>query len=477
MKHFLFFSLCWLAALSGPPATAQLRVQKIFGSTGNEAGGFLTPVRAGGYLVVGGQQKLPPLPINQKLYLVRTNAQGDTLWTRTQKLPGFTQLTVRAVCENTAGQVLVATDGGDPATARYAAMLVLLNPQGDTLWTRKVSGPTNDIYTSLLLGNDGNFVLTALLNTFPQWLKVNAAGQVVARTDIIYDASRIGFVSGLFKDNSGRGGYWLQNTSGGSPNERKALHLTEAGVVDQTKPLYGTANNSIRSVAPLPNQSGYLICENAKLTRYNAALDTVWTKYIHYTNGFVADIAVPELLQPLADGNVVMAGRFYYANGYRVYLGKVTPDGRVLRDTVLFRGSGSEFVRGLAVQPGTSNYVFSGEAQQGPIGGSDLFLGIHANWTVLSTRPGQVARAAFQAWPNPVSAARPELTLRSDQPLTGELRLCDMLGRTVRTWPVAPALAQPAGQRLALPGLPPGLYLLNGSGADGRRYSARIVCE
>ncbi|WP_345074510.1 hypothetical protein [Hymenobacter fastidiosus] len=479
MKRFLLFLvLGGLAVLTGPPALAQLLHQQVYGSAGPERLGYLTPVQAGGYLLVGTQQKTPPTALDEKLYLVRTTAQGDTLWTRTHKIPGFTVINVRAICENAAGQVLVAGAGGD-ANIGFAdeAILILLNPQGDTLWTRKVDGPTGDSYTGLLLGNDGTFVLTASLNTYPQWLKVNAAGQVVARTNINYDADNIGVVTGLFKDNSGRGGYWLQNSNGSTISERKLLHLTEAGVVDQTKPLYGKGSDFITSVAPLPNQGGYLMCQASKLTRFTAALDTVWTKYLIYTNGVVTGYATPGQVQPLADGNFVLAGSFYFADGYRVYLGKITPDGQVLRDTVLFRAGGSETIRSLAVEPGTNNYVFSGEATQGPLGRSDLFLGIHANWRVLSTRAARAPRVAFEAWPNPLAAGQPELTLRADRQVAGELTLTDPLGRRVRTWPATRALAQAGGQRLSLAGLPPGLYLLTGTAADGRRYVARIVRE
>ncbi|KAA9327660.1 hypothetical protein F0P96_16925 [Hymenobacter busanensis] len=477
MKRIL--CLFWLVVVLGPPAIAQLLYQRVYGSAGDESWGYLTPVRSGGYLVVGTQQRLPTGPADEKLYLVRTNAQGDTLWTRRHKLPGFTGINVHGICENAAGQVLIAASGGDLNVGFLdQAMLVLLSPQGDTLWTRKTGGPTNDFYSSLLLGHDGNFVLTGTLNTFPQWLKVNAAGQVVAQTNIIYDAAETGGVGSLFKDNSGLGGYWVVNYKAVTGSARKFLHLTEAGVVDQTKPLYGSGYELIYAVAPLPNNGGYLMSVEGKLARFTSALDTVWTKDLRYSNGVVSGFASAQLVQPLSDGNCVLAGQFYDSGGYRVYLAKVSPAGQVLRDTVLFRGGGSETVRGLAVEPATGRYVFSGETAQGPRGGNDLFLGIHAPWRVLPARaPAHLYTAPLAAWPIPVASGHDALHLRAAQPLAGPLTLCDALGRQVRTWPAVRAATDAAGQEVSLAGVPAGLYLLHATDAAGRRYVARVLRE
>lgn len=431
-------------------------------------------------MLAGVQQKLPLNLFNEKLYLVRVNNQGDTLWTRTHKVSNFDAVTVQGVCENAAGQVLVLAGGGNTATSvGNEAILLLLNVQGDTIWTRKVAGPLNNYYDSVVLGNDGNFVLTATLNTYPQWLKINAAGQIVAQTNINYDSSEIGYVTAVIKDNTGLGGYWLLNVKAGTNPGRKMLHLTEAGIVDQTKYLAG--EGPFRSINPFP-QGGYLAANatNGKLIRFSSTLDTVWTKQLRYThpNGLISGYASAYQVQPLADGNLVVAGSFYYQSGNRVYLSKISPAGQVLRDTVLFRLGGDEWLRGLAVEPGTSNYVFSGYATQGPRGGSDLLLGIHANWRTLTTRSAARSQPALtlEAWPNPLGAHH-ELHLRAAQPLSGLLVLHDALGRIVRTWPATRSAAQAEGQVLSLAGVPPGVYLLIGTAPDGRRLLARLVRE
>ncbi|GAA4393314.1 hypothetical protein [Hymenobacter koreensis] len=474
-----FFCVCilWLAALLGLPAQAQLLRQHVYGTTGEESYGLLTPVRGGGYLLVGDHQPRPSSNFNERLYLVRVNSQGDTLWTRRQRL-GFNGINVSGVCENAAGQILVAISGANTNAVPIddAAMLVLFNAQGDTLWTRKTGGPTIDGYTGLVLGHDGNFVLTGSLGTFPQWLKVSAAGQVLARTTINYDAGDVGYLSGLFKDASSRGGYWVENATGGTAaGARKLLHLTEAGVVDQTKPLYGRSYDNLQSVASLPNNGGYVACEGStgRLVRFTPALDTLWTRQLRFDNGTVRGFASARQVQPLPDGTLVVAGQFFFSGGGRVYLAKLSAAGQTLRDTVLFRGAGTETVAGLAVEPGTNRYVFSGYTTSGPRGGADLFLGIHADWRVLSTRPARERPAALAAWPNPLPAGRHELVLRPGRPLRGHLALHDAAGRLVRQWPAPPA----AEQRLSLAGVPPGLYLLTATDATGLRYVARVLRE
>ncbi|SHK06623.1 hypothetical protein [Hymenobacter psychrotolerans] len=473
MRYLLFF---WLAVLLGLPTNAQVRQQRVYGSAGNEEGGLLTPLSTGGYLLVGSQRVTSS--VSPRLFVARLNAVGDTIFTKRVTLPGYTFAIPQYTCVNAANQVLVtATTLQSSAPLNGHALLLLFSAQGDTLWTRKTIGPTNDYYSSVLLGNDGNFVLTASLNTFPQWMKISATGQVVSQTTINYDATDVGAVSGLFKDNSGQGGYWLLNTKGIVGNARKFLHLTESGVVDQSKPLYGNGYDLINSIAPLANNAGYIACQDGRLVRFTAALDTIWTKTLRYTapNGF-SGFAGPNLIQPLADGNFVLAGGFN-SFGNRVYLSKITPTGQVLRDTVLFRTGGSEYVRSLLVAPGTSNYVFSGYATQGPLGGADLFLGIHANWNVLgTTSPRQQPVRTLQAWPNPVAGSG-TLQLRADQALIGEVLLRDALGCVVRRWPTTRELATAGGQHLQLAGVPAGVYLLTGQTTDGQRYVARLLCE
>ncbi|MBD2715775.1 hypothetical protein KBK19_12085 [Microvirga sp. STR05] len=226
-------------------------------------------------------------------------------------------------------------------------------------------------------------------------------------------------------------------------------------------------------------QSGYLACQDGRLIRFNAALDTLWTRLLPYTapNGF-RTYGSARLVRPLPDGNLVVAGGVYANSGTRVYLSKVTPTGQVLRDTVLYRTGGDEFVNGLEVEAGTGNYVFSGYATQGPLGLADLFFGRQAAWRTLSTQaPARQPVLALAAWPNPVGAGQSQLRVRSGQPLAGELVLRDALGRTVRHWPATRAVTSTEGQALPLGEVPAGLYLLTGTAPDGRRYVARVLRE
>ena len=350
--------------------------------------------------------------------------------------------------------------------------MLLLNAQGDTLWTRRVAGPTNDVFRTVSLANDGNFMLTGTLNTQPQWLKVNAAGQTVAQASLAFNPGGIGvgYPGAAFADVTGRGGYWV-TLYNDTPGPFKFVHLTEAGVRDQdvTRQFSSGGYDYVDQVQPLPGGAGYLGSVNGRLGHFTPTLDTLWTRNYRGSS---------RLVRLLPDGNAVTAGNFSTSGGTRVYLAKVAPaTGQLLRDTILASLSGaSQLVGGLALEPGTGNYVFTGFTTRTPqLNQSALFFGLQRRWTVTSQREARARTLPLAAWPNPVGQER-RLTLRTARPLRGELLLRDELGRLVRRWP-AQAGATAAGQELSLAGLPAGLYLLAATDADGQPYVARVLCQ
>lgn len=467
MLRFICFLLGGLLA-GAAPAAAQLLQQRLYGPAAGL--GLLISVRGGGYLLAGREYATAG---NQatRLWLLRLNAQGDTLWTRKYRLPGFAGPTgCRALCENAAGQVLVLGDGlAAPNTTQVGTFRMLLNTQGDTLWTQRTFAGIYDGYTGAVLDPDGYFVVTGSINSLPQLQKLSAGGQVLATTPLVFSSTDIGFPIKPFLDNSSRGGYWVPLHAYNGRLLRKFVHVTPAGVRDQDVPLYDIPGQTDRiyDVQPIPG-GGYLACLDGRLARLTPQLDTVWTRS---SRGSVLQVRL------LPGGEAVGAGDFSTSGGTRVYLSKWALNGQLLRDTVLASAGGaSQYTFGLALEPGTGNYAFSGWTTRTPtVNASQLFFGLLRNWRVTSQREARARVLPLAAWPNPVGAER-QLTLRAERRLRGELLLRDELGRLVRRWPALPE-ATAAGQALSLAGLPAGLYLLTATDADGRPYVARVLCQ
>ena len=112
----------------------------------------------GGYIVAGNTYSFgagtPNLP---NMYLVKTNSQGDTLWTRT-----YGGISYDAACS-----VQRTTDGGYMVAGRTYSFgagsadfyLVKTNSQGDTLWTRTYGRSSADVAYSVQQTADGGYIV------------------------------------------------------------------------------------------------------------------------------------------------------------------------------------------------------------------------------------------------------------------------------------------------------------------------------
>ncbi len=92
-------------------------------------------------------------------YLVRTNAQGDTLWTRTYGGSDYEAAwSVDAVDDS--GFIVggVVTRGAPPTQTSWFS-LVRINENGDTLWTSTIENATNESSASVRHTRDGGFAL------------------------------------------------------------------------------------------------------------------------------------------------------------------------------------------------------------------------------------------------------------------------------------------------------------------------------
>ena len=128
-----------------------------------------------------------------RLYLLRLNAAGDTLWTRRYGLPGAYGIAVEHALEDAAGRVLlVGRSFTYTGITQDDAFLALLSPQGDTLWTRRTQSPFRDNYSRPQLTPAGDFVLAANLNGAPQLVRLSASGQRLQQVIVPYSPADLG---------------------------------------------------------------------------------------------------------------------------------------------------------------------------------------------------------------------------------------------------------------------------------------------
>jgi hypothetical protein len=108
----------------------------------------------GGYMLAGTSASFGSH--QDHVYLIRTNAQGDTLWTHTYD-SGHPEHTVAAQPTTDGGYIIAATSYIQPTVPDI--YIVKTNSVGDTLWTRLYGGPRPQSASSVQQCSDGGYII------------------------------------------------------------------------------------------------------------------------------------------------------------------------------------------------------------------------------------------------------------------------------------------------------------------------------
>ncbi len=124
-------------------------------------------VPEGGYILAG-LIRCESTQGGQQLLLVRTDSAGDTLWTRTYG--GKESDWAYWVCKTSDGGY-AATGIGDWKGSELPRKLFLVRTDsaGDTLWTKKYGGDKDDYGTCVAETPDGGFIITGYTHSFTQY--------------------------------------------------------------------------------------------------------------------------------------------------------------------------------------------------------------------------------------------------------------------------------------------------------------------
>ncbi|MBU0507228.1 T9SS type A sorting domain-containing protein [bacterium] len=100
----------------------------------------------------------------QDIWLIRTDANGDSLWTRT--FGGSNPEQTRSAGQTTDGGIYVAgwTESYGAGTEDF--WLVRMSANGDSLWSRTFGGASNERCFTSLIGTDGNFYMAGDARSF-----------------------------------------------------------------------------------------------------------------------------------------------------------------------------------------------------------------------------------------------------------------------------------------------------------------------
>jgi hypothetical protein len=474
-----------LAAILLPSVlTAQITFERTYGGTGNDEGRSAQQTFDGGYVIAGYTRSFGAG--GEDVYLVKTDAHGDTLWTRVFGGTG----------DDRGYSVWQTSDSGyviAGATSSFGAgysdiYLIKTDVNGDTTWTRTFGGSQRDWGYSVQQTTDGGYIVTGYTGS-------GAGGPDVylIKTDADGDTLWTRVFGGASADQ----GYSVQQTADGG--YIVAGNTCSFGVLRNDLYLVKTDANGdtiwTRVVINYDYSEGYSVQQTADngyivagywqsaggapgfvyLVKTDANGDTLWTRGC----GGAWGMSVRQTI----DGGYITAGGTY-PSGARtddVYLVRADANG----DTLWTRTYGDDSADcGYSVQQVTDGgYVIAGYTTSVLTGHSDVYLiktdslgNVAVSVAEPKASPTRAPGLSLSCEPNPFRT-KTAISLQPTANSPAELVVFDVSGRCVRTlavdrtsnavWDGTDGLGQP---------LPSGAYFMR-LDAGGQHAAARVVLQ
>jgi hypothetical protein len=326
-------------------SNAQQRWERTYGGPHNAVGRWVEETYDGGYIAVGTTTSSGD---SEQVYLIKVNSYGDTLWTRAFGGPrpdlGY------GVCQSTdSGYTILGVKNYRSGNDKI--YLIRVNVWGDTLWSKQYGGLGIDQGYSVQRTGDNGYIIAGYTTSFGAGngdvylIKTNDQGDTIwtrtyggVRADGGYTVQQTwdgGYIIGGFTFSFGPGTpdssnvYLIKTNAQGDTLWTKAYGASRGGAyaVRQTRDS-GYIVAGFTGFAPFP-RAIYLI-------KTDAQGDTTWTRT--YGPGCWA-----RSLQQTPDGSYVLTGTKFYA-----YLFKIN----ALGDSLWWRtyGEGSIWSDGECVQ-------------------------------------------------------------------------------------------------------------------------------
>jgi outer membrane protein assembly factor BamB len=303
---------------------------KTFGGSGDNIGNSVQQTVDGGYIITGFTNSFGAG--GNDVWLIKTDADGDTIWTKTY---GDTLNDSGNSVQQTidGGYIIVGATGVSRGSSGQDVWLIKTDADGDTIWTKTYGNTFTDMGSSVQQTTDSGYVITGSTNwQFANpglihhdiWLiKTDANGDTLW-TKIYEDTSGL-LRGGNSVQQVSEGGYIITgvtNKTGTKPPvwwHTGDLWLVRTDVNGDTiwTKSFGRSDNNYydvgNSVQPT-SDGGYIIIgktgddyygdSDIWLLKTNADGDTIWTRTFGDTNAYDWGYSV----QQTSDGGYISAG-------------------------------------------------------------------------------------------------------------------------------------------------------------------------
>ncbi|MDD5528551.1 MAG: T9SS type A sorting domain-containing protein [bacterium] len=116
----------------------------------------------GGYIMIGEAGDHSKMNLTD-IWLIKADSAGDTLWTKTFGGGGYDW--GNSVQQTSDSGYIIVGEAGCGKTAAWDLWLIKTDANGDTLWTRTYGGPSTDGGHSVQQTTDGGYIITGYVDT------------------------------------------------------------------------------------------------------------------------------------------------------------------------------------------------------------------------------------------------------------------------------------------------------------------------
>jgi len=355
----LFLTVLLFVLTPAVPAFSQQRWERNYGGTGGDYGSSVQQTQVGGYIVAGYTYSFG---YGGQVYFVKTNASGDTLWTRNY---GGASNEYGWSVQQTTDEGYVVAGSTNSFGNSGQVYLLKINATGDILWTRNYGGTGDDGGRSVQQTQDTGYVVAGWFTSSGNGgqvylVKTNALGDTLwTRT---YGGAD--YDGGNAAQQTQDGGYIVAGwtSSFGNLSQVYLIKTNATGDTLWTK-TYGGASFDYGESVQQTSDGGYIVAgytdsfgdsDQVYLIKTNGSGDTLWTR----TYGGVNDDRGYSV-QQTSDGSYIVGGwTNSFGNFVQVYLIKTNAGGDTLW-TRTYGGTGDDYCNSVQ-QTVDGGYIVAG---------------------------------------------------------------------------------------------------------------------
>jgi hypothetical protein len=260
--------------------------ERIFGGTGDDYGSSVAVTDDNGYVVTGSTGSFSGN--GPDVYLIRTNAAGDTLWTKAHD-GGSDDIGYSVVVAHDGG-FIIAGETNSIGSGGSDVYLVKTDALGDTIWTRAYGGTGDDLGYSVAPTDDGGYIIVGMTTSYG----AGAADVYLIRISASGDTAWTRTYGGLRDDYgesvalTGDGGFMVAGHTDSFGEADTAMYLVKTNAVGDTvwTATYGGGSWDYGHAIAATTDSGFVIVGRTAsfgepdiyVVKIDAAGDTLWTR-------------------------------------------------------------------------------------------------------------------------------------------------------------------------------------------------------